>query len=192
MLHIKIRTRVHTDHLADKTHFWNPRLSGFIGISERQVGWILYRHRKKMKKINQWGMFLLWYYSFETRTQSVWEDTPIGEKRREGICPFEDVKKQVYCVCSFVKQSMRSRLLPAATKNCQQIEPLKKKCVQNFKALHSLQGVQLSLKWDQQWNGICRWFDRWMRKSTDLETQIKRVPSRKKKKKSTTRDGLDD
>lgn len=46
-------------------------------------------------------------------------------------------KKQVYRVCSFVKQSMCSRLLPAATKNRQQIEPLKKKCVQNFKALYS-------------------------------------------------------
>ncbi len=38
-------------------------------------------------------MFLLWYYSFETRTESAWEDTPICERRWEGICPFAKTKK---------------------------------------------------------------------------------------------------
>lgn len=41
-------------------------------------------------------MFLCWYYSFETQSQC---ETPICEERWEGICPLDDVKKQVYCVC---------------------------------------------------------------------------------------------
>lgn len=183
----KIRARVHNRPSSwYKDMFWNPRLSGFIGISERQVGWILYRHRQK-----NWGMFFLWYYSFETvcvrRHSHLW-----GEMR--GNMSIWRRRKHVYCVCDPLLNS------PCVHDCCQQqpkthqIEPLEEKFVQNFKELHRLQWAELPLKRNKQWNDICRWFDSWMRKtsavslydfsgeetkSTDLETQMKRVPFRK-------------
>lgn len=101
----------------------------------------------------------------------------------------------------FVIQSMCSWLLPAATMNCQQIEPLKKKkCVQNSKALQSLNWVQLPLKMRSTVKWL-RWFDMCMRKTSEVlawRRQSRPIWKHKwsvflsENKKSTTRDGLDD
>lgn len=61
--------------------------------------------------------------------QSLCEEMLLSMRGEERISPFDNVEKQT-CV-PFVKQSKRSRLLPAATPNRKQIETLKKQCT-NF------------------------------------------------------------
>lgn len=141
-------------------------------------------------------MFVLWFYSFETRTESVWDDSPIGERRRREIFPFQDVKNRyIVCICYTVHVFMAT-----ASSNHELSTDWTSEEEEMCTKFQSTAITQLSTAPIK--NEInSEWFDMWMRKTSEVlawRRQSRPIWKHKwsvfllENKKSTTRDGLDD
>lgn len=113
------------------SHHWKETF-----LSDRLDGICSYCKKKRKK----WG--ILWF-SFERIRRCF-------HLRSDESKDFHmKTNTQDYCICSLVKNS------PGVEGHCQQqpktFKLPEKSCVENFKALHSLEREQLPLKWKQWW-----------------------------------------